>query len=84
MKVSIISAGVGGLTTAIGLKQKEFEIEIFEASKDFIKAGSGLNLAINAMQVFQKLGIYKEISSLGSYTNSLLITDEKLKVAFTT
>jgi len=30
------------------------------------------------MQVYKRLGIYDEISSLGSYTNSLIITDEKL------
>lgn len=78
MKISIIGAGIGGLTTAIALKQKGFEVEIFEASKDFKKAGSGINLAINAMQIFKRLGIYNEISSLGSYTNTLLITDEKL------
>ncbi len=80
MKISIIGAGIGGLTTAIALKQKGFEVEIFEASKDFRKAGSGINLAINAMQVFRRLGVYKEISSLGSYTDSLLITDEKLNI----
>ncbi len=80
MKISIIGAGIGGLTTAIALKQKGFEVEIFETSKDFKKAGSGINLAINAMQVFKRLGIYDEISSLGSYTNSLLITDEKFNI----
>jgi len=62
MKISIIGAGIGGLTTAIALKQKGFEIEIFEASKEFKKAGSGINLAINAMQVYKRLGIYEEIA----------------------
>jgi 2-polyprenyl-6-methoxyphenol hydroxylase-like FAD-dependent oxidoreductase len=80
MKISIIGAGIGGLTTAIALKQKGFEVEIFETSKDFKKAGSGINLAINAMQVYKRLGIYDEISFLGNYTNSLLITDEKLNI----
>jgi len=80
MKVSIIGAGIGGLTTAIALTQKGFEVEIFEASKEFKKAGSGINLAINAMQVYKRLGVYEEISSLGSYTNSLRITDEKLDI----
>jgi len=79
MKISIIGAGIGGLTTAIALKQKGFEVEIFERLKEFKKVGSGINLAINAMQVYKRLGIYEEISSLGSYTDSLLITDEKLK-----
>jgi 2-polyprenyl-6-methoxyphenol hydroxylase-like FAD-dependent oxidoreductase len=77
MKTAIIGAGIGGLTTAIALKNKGFEVEIFEASKEFKKAGSGINLAINAMQVFKRLGIYNKISTLGSYTNSMLITDEK-------
>lgn len=78
MKITIIGAGIGGLTAAIALKQKGFEVEIFEASKSFGKVGSGINLAINAMQVYKRLGIYDEISSLASYTNALLITDEKL------
>ncbi len=30
MKISIIGAVIGGLTTAIALKQKGFEVEIFE------------------------------------------------------
>ncbi len=80
MKISIIGAGIGGLTTAIALRQKGFEVEIFEASIDFRKAGSGINLAINAMQVYKKLGVYDEISSLGSYTKALLVTDEKMGV----
>lgn len=78
MKIAIIGAGIGGLTTAIALKQKGFEVEIFEASKGFRKAGSGINLAINAMQVYKRLGIYEEIASLGNYTNALHITDEEL------
>ena len=32
------------------------------------------------MQVFNRLGIYEEISALGSYTNSLNITDGKLNI----
>lgn len=78
MKIAIIGAGIGGLTTAIALKQKGFKVEIFEASTAFKKAGSGINLAINAMQVYKKLGIYEQIASLGNYTNVLHITDEKL------
>lgn len=78
MKIAIIGAGIGGLTTAIALKQKGFEVEIFEASEDFGKAGSGINLAINAMQVFKRLSLYEEIAAVGNSTNSLRITDEKL------
>jgi len=77
-KITIIGAGIGGLTTAIALKQKGFEIEMFEASTAFKKAGSGINLALNAMQVYKRLGLYDAIFEAGSYTNIMAITDEKL------
>jgi len=79
MTITIIGAGIGGLTAAIALKQKGFEVEIFEAASEFKKAGSGINLALNAMQVYKRLGLYEKIFEVGSYTNSMNITDEKLK-----
>ncbi len=78
MKITIIGAGIGGLTTAIALKQKGFDVEIFEATSEFKKAGAGINLALNAMQVYKRLGVYEEIVEAGSYTSSMNITDEKL------
>jgi len=39
MKILIIGAGIGGLTTAIALKQKGFDVEIFETTSKFKKAG---------------------------------------------
>ncbi len=78
MKITMIGAGIGGLTTAIALKQKGFEIELFEAAPQFKKAGSGINLAINAMQVYKQLGLYDTILEAGSLTDSMLITDVDL------
>lgn len=78
MKITIIGAGIGGLTTAVALQQKGFDIEIFESTTKFKKAGSGLNLALNAMQVYKKLGLYDMIFEAGSLTNAMNITDENL------
>jgi 2-polyprenyl-6-methoxyphenol hydroxylase-like FAD-dependent oxidoreductase len=79
MKITIVGAGIGGLTTAIALKQKGFEIELFEAAPQFNNAGSGINLAINAMLVYKELGLYDTIFEAGSHTNSMIITDSKLR-----
>ncbi len=79
MKITIIGAGIGGLTAAIALQQKGFEVEIFETSKAFKKAGSGINLAANAMQIYKRLGVYEAIVNAGSYTNVMLVTDQNLK-----
>lgn len=78
MKITIIGAGIGGLTTAIALKQRGVEVEIFEATPAFRKAGSGINLAINAMQVYKKLGLYDTVFEAGSLTSAMNITDEQL------
>ncbi len=79
MKITIVGAGIGGLTTAIALKLKGFEVEICEAIPKFEKAGSGINLALNAMQVYKKLGLYDAVFRAGSHTNKISITDGKLK-----
>src|SRR3970040_822984 len=59
--VNIIGAGIGGLTTALTLKQKGLNINIFESSAEIKPVGAGIILANNAMQVFQKLGIQDKI-----------------------
>ncbi|MDG1994447.1 MAG: NAD(P)-binding protein, partial [Polaribacter sp.] len=78
-KITIIGAGIGGLTTAIALNQKGFEVEIFESAAEFKKAGSGINLATNAMQVYKRLGIYNEIIKNSNVTNSMNARTKSLK-----
>lgn len=80
MKITIIGAGIGGLTTAIALRQKGFEVEIFEATSAFKKAGSGINLALNAMQVYKRLGLYETILEAGSHSTTMAITDGQLNL----
>ncbi len=80
MKITIIGAGIGGLTTAIALKQQGHEVEIFETSPHFSKAGSGINLAINAMQIFKRLGVYDDIVKAGNYSASMVVSDSNLTV----
>ncbi len=79
-KITIIGAGIGGLTTAIALIQKGFEVEIFENSQEFKKAGSGINLAINAMQVYKELGIYDDILAKANYIKAMNALTKKLSV----
>ena len=59
--IDIIGAGIGGLTTAIALKQKGFEVRIFEQAEVLSHVGAGIILANNAMQIYEALGLRKEI-----------------------
>lgn len=80
MKIDIIGAGIGGLTTAIGLEQKGVEVRIFERAKQIKSVGAGIILASNAMQVYEKLGLRKIIEENGVPVSSLNITKPNLKV----
>jgi len=76
--VNIIGAGIGGLTTALTLKQKGLHINIFESSAEIKPVGAGIILANNAMQVFQKLGIQDKIEKAGNKISYMKITDANL------
>lgn len=76
--VNIIGAGIGGLTTALTLKQRGLNVNIFESSAEIKPVGAGIILANNAMQVFQKLGIHDKIEKLGNKISYMKITDEQL------
>lgn len=76
--VTIIGAGIGGLTTALTLKQKGLNVKIFESSAEIKPVGAGIILANNAMQVFQKLGIQDKIEKAGNKISYMKITDTQL------
>lgn len=77
--VNIIGAGIGGLTTALTLKQRGLNVSIFESSVAIKPIGAGIILANNAMQVFQKLGIQDKIEKAGNKISYMKITNAQLK-----
>lgn len=73
MKIAIIGAGIGGLTTALFLMEQGIDVHIFEQSPEIKPVGAGIILAHNAMQVFDKLGLNRSIAELGKQLRSLNI-----------
>ena len=79
MTIDIIGAGIGGLTTAIALKQKGFTIRIFEQAPEIKEVGAGIILANNAMQVYDKLGLRGKMEAVGNPLESMNITRGDLR-----
>jgi len=79
MKIDIIGAGIGGLTTAIALKQKDFSIRIFEQAGKIKPVGAGIILANNAMQVYDKLGLRDLIENSGNHISTMNVTKRGLE-----
>ncbi|ANW17905.1 FAD-dependent monooxygenase [Streptomyces clavuligerus] len=57
MKVLVAGSGVGGLTTAVALRSRGIEAEIFEAAPGPVVSGGGLGITSNATRVLGELGL---------------------------
>ncbi|MFT3748398.1 MAG: FAD-dependent monooxygenase [Agriterribacter sp.] len=77
--ITIIGAGIGGLTTAMLLKQKGFEPTIYESAPAIQPVGAGIIMANNAMQIYKKAGIQHKIEQAGNKISVMKITDTQLK-----
>lgn len=78
-QVTIIGAGIGGLTAALMFQQNGIEVAVYEAAQELRPVGAGIMIANNAMQVFRSLGIHEKIAKAGLRLSNMVITDENLK-----
>jgi FAD-dependent urate hydroxylase len=65
LKVVIIGAGMGGLTAGIALRQAGYEVEIYDRVSELRPAGAGISLWSNGVKVLNRLGLSKQIASIG-------------------
>ncbi|KAL2867210.1 putative salicylate hydroxylase [Aspergillus lucknowensis] len=72
LRVLIAGAGIGGLATAIALRQQGHQVELFERSRFASEIGAAIHLTPNANAALLKLGI--DATTLGG------VESEKLRV----
>jgi 2-polyprenyl-6-methoxyphenol hydroxylase-like FAD-dependent oxidoreductase len=75
--IHIIGAGIGGLTTALMLKQQGFNVQVLEGAPEIKPVGAGIVMANNAMQVYNQLGIRAKIEKAGYRISYMRITDAR-------
>jgi 2-polyprenyl-6-methoxyphenol hydroxylase-like FAD-dependent oxidoreductase len=56
-KVGIIGAGIGGLTAALALLQRGFEVEVHEQAHELKEVGAGIQISSNGTHVLYALGL---------------------------
>lgn len=56
-RILIAGAGIGGLTAALALGQRGFEVEIFEQAPELMEFGAGIQVSANATRILIALGL---------------------------
>ncbi|HVV09961.1 FAD-dependent monooxygenase [Amycolatopsis sp.] len=57
MRIIVVGAGIGGLTTALALLRAGHEVEVVERAAGFGEVGAGLQAGPNATRVLHSLGL---------------------------
>ncbi|QYC44463.1 FAD-dependent urate hydroxylase [Nonomuraea coxensis DSM 45129] len=60
----VIGAGIGGLTSAIALRQRGWEVTVLERAPAIEPVGSGLAIAANALKALDTLGLGDRVRAL--------------------
>jgi 2-polyprenyl-6-methoxyphenol hydroxylase-like FAD-dependent oxidoreductase len=76
-KFAIVGGGIGGLTLAIALQRKGFDVTIYENAPEIKPLGAGLGLAVNAVKAVMEIGIGDEVLRAGKVMKSIYLKDEK-------
>ena len=63
-EITIIGAGIGGLTLAKSLELKGIPFQLYEKSKSFEALGYGINVGSNVIRVMKALGLAEKIATI--------------------
>ena len=66
MKILIAGAGIGGCTAGWALRQKGFEVVLFEKSKAIAEVGAGISLWSNATRALRLLELGHIVEKLST------------------
>lgn len=64
MKIAILGGGIGGLATAIALKQEGFDVDVYERHSEPTEIGAGIVCWPNASFVLDKLGVLNKVANV--------------------
>lgn len=63
--VLIAGAGIGGLTAALSLLQRGFDVDIYEQATELKEVGLGLQIGANGTRVLHALGLEAPLKEIG-------------------
>lgn len=75
MEITIIGAGMGGLTTGIALKKFGHHVTIYEQAEQILAMGAAISLWSNGVKCLNYLGLTDQVAKLGGQMDHLAYMD---------
>ena len=76
-RIIIVGAGLGGLAATVGLRQRGFDVQVYEQSPELGEIGAGINITPNGAKVLNAFGLGDEARRLGNIGSELTMCDMK-------
>src|SRR5690554_501344 len=61
VSIGIVGGGIGGMTAALALLRKGFEVSVLEQAPELQEVGAGLQLSPNGVRILHSLGLSDEL-----------------------
>ena len=75
MDITIIGAGMAGLTTGIALKKFGHQVTIYEQAEQILPVGAAISLWSNGVKCLNYLGLTEQVEKLGGKMDNLAYID---------
>lgn len=66
LRILIAGAGIGGLTAALSLLKRGYDVQVFEQASELSEVGAGLQLSPNGLRALYQLGLGDALQALAS------------------
>ncbi|MEO0540600.1 MAG: FAD-dependent urate hydroxylase HpxO [Cyanobacteria bacterium P01_A01_bin.105] len=76
LKIIVVGAGMGGLTTALAMQQAGYSVEIYDRVRALRPAGAGISLWSNGVKVLNRLGLGPNIAAIGGPMQQMAYYDQ--------
>ncbi|WP_312361792.1 FAD-dependent monooxygenase [Ensifer sp.] len=73
--IAIVGAGVGGLTAALCLTRRGFEVDIIEQAALLTEIGAGLQISPNASRILAELGLLGALEAVWTEPDAITLAD---------
>ena len=64
-EIAVIGGGIGGLTTALALHQRDLSCRVYESTKAFSGVGAGISILPHGARALSQLGVLEQLATRG-------------------